>query len=184
MSDNYSIQELNKFLDYLRAKGLMKSDAVAARKAAVNSVLGILNPEEAKDVRSLNLDDVVVRFANLKGSGFKPESIRVYKSRVSASIGDFIDYRKNPMTFKPSGGSGQRTASSSKHEKKDQKNSIIRDKNNANERSELTTDDVTFPIPLRPNLVVKLVGVPGDLSKREASKIAAVVMALAHDGDK
>jgi hypothetical protein len=183
MAENFSIQELNKFLDYLRAKGLMKAESVAARRAAVNSILGILTPEEAKDVRDLNLDDVVVRFANLKGSGFKPESIRVYKSRVSASIADFLDYRKNPVTFKASG-SGQRVSSSPKRESKDEKGSVAKNKNEASERSEFTADEVVFPIPLRPNLVVKLVGVPGDLSKREASKISAVIMALAQDAEK
>jgi site-specific recombinase XerC len=182
MSDTYSVQELNKFLDYLRTKGLMKPATVAARKAAVNKVLGILTADETKDVRAFNLDDVVMRFANLKGSGFKPESIRVYKSRVSASIADFVEYRKNPVTFKPSG-SGQRDTASVKREK-DQKASTANNKNEPQHASEPEVSEVIFPIPLRPNLVIKLVGVPGDLTKREASKIANVVMALAQDIEK
>jgi site-specific recombinase XerC len=180
MSDNYSIQELNKFLDYLRAKGLMKANAVAARKAAVNNILGILTAEEAKDVRALNLDEVAVRFANLKGSGFKPNSLRVYKSRVSASLADFLEYRKNPMTFRPSG-SGQRN--SSKREKNENPSAAIK-KNEPQMSVEVNSEEVIFPIPLRPNLVIKLVGVPGDLTKREARKIANVVMALAEDAEK
>lgn len=183
MTDNYSIQELNKFLDYLRTKGLMKADTVAARKAAVNGVLGILTPEETKDVRSLDLDDVILRFANLKGSGFKPESIRVYKSRVSSSIADFLEYRKNPVTFKPNV-SGQRSSSSPKRGNKDEKGSIAKNRNHTSEHSEVAADEVIFPIPLRPDLVIRLVGIPEDLSKREASKIAAVVMALAQDTEK
>jgi len=182
MSNDYSIQELNKFLDYTRSKGLMKPATVAARKAAVNNVLGILTPEETKDVRELNLDDVALRFANLKGSAFKPESIRVYKSRVAVSIADFIQYRKNPITFKPNA-SGQRNDSSPKRDK-NEKPPVRGKAPQGRNIVEAETSDVIFPIPLRPNLVVKLVGIPGDLSKREAQKIANVVIALAVDGEK
>ncbi len=147
-----------------------------------NNILGILTAEEAKDVRALNLDEVAVRFANLKGSGFKPNSLRVYKSRVSASLADFLEYRKNPMTFRPSG-SGQRNSAFSKREKNENPPAAIK-KNEPQVSAEVNSEEVIFPIPLRPNLVIKLVGVPGDLTKREATKIANVVMALAEDAEK
>jgi hypothetical protein len=182
MANEFSVQELNSFLDYLRAKGLMTASAIAARKAAVNNILGILSAEEAKDLRSLDLDQVALRFANLKGSGFKPNSLRVYKSRVGSSIADFLAYRKNPMTFRPSN-SGQRNSVSPKGDKEEKKPEA-KTKPEIPRIDDVVVEEVVFPIPLRPNLVVKLVGIPTDLTKREASKIANVVVALAQDNEK
>jgi site-specific recombinase XerC len=182
MANEFSVQELNSFLDYLRTKGLMTASAIAARKAAVNSILGILSAEEAKDVRSLDLDQVAARFANLKGSGFKPDSLRVYKSRAGSAIADFLAYRKNPMTFRPSK-SGQRNSTSSKRDKEEKKPEG-KAKLEMPRTDDVVDEEVVFPIPLRPNLVVKLVGIPRDLTKREATRIANVVVALAQDNEK
>jgi hypothetical protein len=181
MANGFSVQELNDFLDYLRVKGLMTASAIAGRKAAVNNILGILSAEEMKDVRNLDLDQVAARFANLKGSGFKPDSLRVYKSRVSTAIADFLAYRKDPMTFRPNK-SGPRNSSAPKREKSEKP--ATTGATNLYHAGEAIAEDVVFPIPLRPNLVIKLVGVPGDLTKREANKIANVVMALAQDTEK
>ena len=182
MAAEFSTEELLKFLDYLREKGLMKPATIASRKAAVNNVLGILSAEEAEDLRELDIDEVAMRFSNLKGSGFKPESIRVYKSRVASSLQDFINYRKNPMAFKPSG-SAPRTSTPQKDEKDAKKRGEKQSFETANSLHP-SVHEVTFPIPIRPNLVVKLVGLPGDLTNREATKIANVVMALAQDAEK
>lgn len=186
MAQNFSKEELIKFLDYLGNKGLMKANAIASRKVAVNAFLGILTPEETKNLTNINMDEVALRFANLKGSEFKPESMRVYKSRVSSSLEDFKKYRSNPMAFKPNASA----AKSSGSPKKEKNGTPITPKKNTGtnpgigEVLDLSPSEVSFPIPIRPNIVVTIVGIPSDLSKREATKIANVVMALAQDGDK
>lgn len=43
--------------------------------------------------------------------------------------------------------------------------------------------DGTFPIQIRPDLVVRLYPIPHDLTHAEASKIARVVLAMACDTD-
>ncbi len=182
MAQGFSRSDLLNFLDYMADKGLMKGNAIASRKAAANAFLGILKPEEAADLSNLNLDEVALRFANLKGSQFKPESMRVYKSRVSSSLEDFKNYRKNPIAFKPNV-STVRNAATSKNEKpgakaKEQKSSATK------EPFYVSSQEVSFPIPIRPNVVVQLVGIPNDLTKREATKIANVVVALAQDDGK
>jgi hypothetical protein len=182
MAQGFSKTELLKFLDYLADKGLMKGSGVASRKAAVNSFLGILKPEEAEDLTNLNLDEVAMRFANLKGSQFKPESMRVYKSRVSSSLEDFKNYRKNPIAFKPSAPI-VKNAGTSKNEKSGTK-SKFQKASSIKESFFESSQEVSFPIPIRPNVIVHLVGIPNDLTKREATKIANVVVALAQDDGK
>ncbi len=181
MAQGYSKQDFLQFLDYLAAKGLMKGAAIASRKAAVNAFLGILPPAETEDLRNLNLDEVAMRFANLKGKNFKPESMRVYKSRVSSALEDFKNYRKNPIAFKPHH-PGSKNSAPSKSEKSEAKTPP---KNNSKtEAFEPSPLDVTFPLPIRSNVIVHLVGVPNDLTKREAAKISNVILALAQETEK
>jgi len=40
-------------------------------------------------------------------------------------------------------------------------------------------ENLAFPIPLRPNLFIKVVGIPHDLTKDEAERIARVIEATA-----
>jgi hypothetical protein len=182
MAQGFSKSDLLKFLDYLADKGLMKGAAIASRKAAANAFLGILKPEEAEDLSNLNLDEVALRFANLKGSQFKPDSMRVYKSRVSSSLEDFKTYRKNPLAFKPSAS----IAKNSTTQKNDKPGAKTKSQPTAltKEQFYVPSQEVSFPIPIRPNVIVQLVGIPNDLTKREATKIANVVVALAQDDGK
>jgi len=49
------------------------------------------------------------------------------------------------------------------------------------ERDAVDVNTVTLPIPIRRDLIVKLIGVPHDLTPQEAKKIANVVSAMASD---
>jgi len=179
MTENFSLGALLDFLDYLRIKGLMKPGTVSARKAAVNNIFGILDSEEVKDLRDVNMDDIVTRFSNKRGTEFKPESIRVYKSRASSSLEDLIRFRDNPLSFKPNS-SSPRPKPASKNEKT---TSIRMPTSKAGENVIYNPDvGVTFPIPVRPDTVVRIMNLPSDLTKKEASKIANVIMALAQEG--
>jgi len=169
---HFSRDSLLEFLDFLGKKGLMNKTTVASRKAATNTLLSILSDQEAEDVTKLDLNEVAMRFTNLKGVGFKPESIKVYKSRVSSAIEDLKQYRANPLSFKPSIVSPK--PPSATKEKDSENNSVVRHKTHVD-----SPTDVIFPVPIRPDVVVKIVGVPSDLTKREAAKIANVIAALA-----
>src|SRR5258707_615654 len=101
MTDDFSKAKLLDFLAYLGKKGLMNRATVAARKAAANTFLSILSDQEAQDLSKIDLDQIALRFSNLKGSEFKPESIKIYKSRVSSALEDLKSYKTNPLAFKP-----------------------------------------------------------------------------------
>jgi hypothetical protein len=47
----------------------------------------------------------------------------------------------------------------------------------------LSPSEIVFPIPIRPDVVVKVVGLPSDLTKQEAARIGNVINALAILGD-
>ena len=107
MSDK-SFSSLVSFLDWTADKGIMAKNTVNGRKAAVSSVLGILDPEEQGDITAIDLDSVMTRFVNLHGKKYNTSSLNVYKSRTNATINDFKNWLNDPLSFKPNGGKAEK----------------------------------------------------------------------------
>jgi hypothetical protein len=181
MSTGYAKQDVLNFLDYLSNKGLMNKDTVAARRAAVNTLLSILSDEESANLRGLDLDMLLQRFVNLKGSGFKPESVRVYKSRLGAVLADFERYKSDPLKYKPNHTARDRTQRSQNGDTaKETSRQTAAPAPPAGTAS--ANDDeiqaIEFPIPIRKGVIVKVTGIPSDLTPEEATKIGNVILAL------
>jgi hypothetical protein len=163
-------------MDYLAQKGLMNKATARARKAAVNTVLSILDEEEAKDVTAIDIDHLFTRYANIAGANYKPESLNVYKGRLRAALEDFRNYLDNPMTFRPSiQGSRRKTSEKVKQPSQPQHEPVSRATNVVPPPTSVSI----LPIPIRTNLVVQIQGLPYDLTPQEASKIANVIKAMA-----
>jgi len=184
---DYSGQSLLKFLDYAAGKGLMNKETARSKKASVSVIFEILDDNEKTDIRDLNIDEVIHRFANLEGEKFTPQSLVVYKSRLNSSIRDFIRYRDNPLAY---------SASKSKQKKmrlkgvktgklklvQDKKSKVTEGKVKTHKKVEESSgpfDSPIFPIPIRDGQIVRIAGLPHDLTLTEAKRIAAVITALA-----
>jgi hypothetical protein len=182
---NRSLPSLLSFLDYLATKGLMPRNTVVGRKAACNKVLGILDPEEQTDVTHIDIESAMARFINLEGKGYTPSSLVVYKSRVTSAISDFENYLDNPAGFKPSAGNRKAKSDNGKTatESKAKRKSAV--SQNTEPRHDVTQSPATnvFPIPIRADVVVRINGLPFDLTPAEADKIASVVKAMAMKTD-
>ncbi len=180
---DYSREAILEFLDFLAAKGLLNRTTAVSRKAAVNTLLSILSPEEAGNLRKLDVDDLVLRFSNLKGSDFKPESLRVYKSRLSSVLDDYHRYKTDPLSFRPR--VAQRSRGTKPADARTEKSSDTRPTQNPetergaeNAVTEDPIQSIVFPIPIRPGVIVKVAGIPSDLTPEEAQKIGNVILAL------
>ncbi|HXE08173.1 MAG TPA: site-specific integrase [Acidobacteriaceae bacterium] len=174
-----------EFLEYVAQKGLMSPATARARKAAVNTVLDILDDREAQDVTTIDLDDVMNRFGHLHGKDYSPVSLRTYRSRVKSALDDFANYLKNPLEFKPNVQSRERTTNPSRAATGAAK-STSKSENPASDPSRPRATSIAatipsgiIPIPIRADLVVFIQGLPFDLTIAEARKIAGVVQAMA-----
>lgn len=179
MPGQRSRDQLLGFLEYVGSKGLVSPVTARSRKAAANRVLSILSEEEAEDVTALDLDALMLRFNNLEGRNYTPESLMTYKSRVKSSIDDFRSYLSNPLTFK----SG--TQARERREKRGEPDNGVK----ARPRhvslvpaprpvvAPLAAANV-LNIPLRADLTVRIHGLPFNLSSGEAKKIANVILAM------
>lgn len=179
-----SRDELMRFLDYVRLKGLMSPSTIESRKASANKVLSVLTDDEAQDVTALDLDDVVTRFGNLHGKGYTPDSLRTYRSRTKSAIEDFARYLENPLAFRPG---------VQKRDRKVSGNGTRENRVHALKASDLATGSPDLgrptlapaaassilPIPLRADLTIYVQGLPYDLTQAEARKVAGVIQAMA-----
>lgn len=178
-----SVDALLSFLDWTAEKGLMAKNTVGGRKAAVSSVLGVLDPEERGDVTVIDLDNTMTRFINLQGKKYNTSSLNVYKSRTNAAIKDFETYLSDPLSFKPQANKAEKKVGSKAQ--KQSKPSVGKE-HSGEHLSTASSAPVShqasanvFPIPIRENVVVRIHGLPFDLTPQEARKISNVVLAMA-----
>jgi hypothetical protein len=175
MSD-YSVQALIDFFDYASSKGLLNKSTASAKRIAVERIFEVAEDAERSDVSQVDLTSLMHRFMNLSGSGFKPDSLATYQSRVRSGIDEFLAWKANPMGFKPS-----KRSSGSKVARSSSKTEGVPDVSGAS-RIQLASSVVNMnalPIPLRSDLTVVIQGLPFDLTLAEANKVAKVVMAMA-----
>jgi hypothetical protein len=177
-----SMDGLISFLDWTADKGMMAKNTVNGRKAAVGGVLGVLDPEEKGDITVIDLDSVMSRFINLQGKKYNPSSLNVYKSRTNAAIKDFKLYLDNPLAFKPMANKAEKGPSSKTP--RPQKASGARASTEATHNPGIAAtahqaSANVFPIQIRESVVVRIHGLPFDLTQAEAERIANVVKAMA-----
>lgn len=176
MDDRKSREALAEFLDYLAQKGLLADATARARKAAASKILGILDDQEAQDITEININDVVARFQRLHGKRYTPESLLTYKSRLKSALTDFVSYLDNPLAFR----SSTQTRERSKKTPDISGNQINEPRvelRNEHRQAAIASSNI-LPIPLRPDLIIYIQGLPFDLKESEAKKIAAVVAAM------
>ncbi len=178
---NKSREELLRFLDYVRVKGLMSPATAEARKASANKVLAILDEDEASDVTAIDLDAVVDRFSNLHGRSYTPASLKTYKSRTRSAIEDFSRYIDNPLAFKPGVQKREKRAEGNGNRTNQSKPAVTQNQAPSQERHAAppSVSSTILPIPLRADLTVYIQGLPFDLSAAEARKLASVIQAMA-----
>lgn len=173
-----SKEALTGFLDYLADKGLMARATAQARKAAASQILSVLEPDEAADVTTIDVDDVVARFHRLHGKRYTPDSLATYRGRLRAAIEDFKAYQANPLAFRPAVQNRERSKAKAA---KDQDGLAVSNENRSEPRPAVAplASSSILPIPIRADLTIFIQGLPYDLTESEARKIAGVVTAMA-----
>jgi hypothetical protein len=97
-----SRDSLIAFLDFAGEKGLMKRATAGAYKKACNIILRILDEEEAADLSKVDLENVFFRHRNKAAGKIAPQTLKTYETRTRAAVSDFIEYIKDPSSWKPS----------------------------------------------------------------------------------
>ena len=171
----YSSGAVLDFLDYAASKGLFNKSTAGAKKIAVERVFEIAEASESADIRTVDLSSLMARFINVSGSGFKPESLASYQSRVKSALEDFVSWKQNPMGFRPS---KRGSTKKSKTVQPKGASKIVLHTTEVPSIGMPKIQTLSLPIAIRADLTIQINGIPFDLTKAEATKIANVVLAM------
>jgi hypothetical protein len=133
-------------------------------------------------MRQLDVDELASRFHKLEGSSIRSEALALYVDRFKMALADYARWNEEPSRFESIGGERPRA----QQRGTDGRFAIGPDQQ-AEERIRLEACDNpsdVVPIALRHDCTVYLAGLPLDLSRREADKIARVVLAFAEGADR
>lgn len=92
---------LINFLEFAGRRGLINKGTAGARIIACNTILGILDETEASDLSKIDIEAVIQRHRNIAAGKISPTTLKTYESRVRIALNDFIEYTKDPSSWKP-----------------------------------------------------------------------------------
>jgi hypothetical protein len=180
-----SAKALVEFWTRVAQQGLMKPNTANSYKSACVQILGIDAEWEQYDVKTLDVEELFRRFENKRHSEFTPQSLEVYKRRLSIAIRSFLEYSNNPSGWKP----GVR-----KRNKRAENPVVARTSTSPQipesalqtlaeaPRQIESTQLIDYPFPLRGNRMARL-SLPADLCKADVRRLCAFITALGADDD-
>jgi len=187
MSADFSKAALLRFLDTIGTQGLANPSTAHGFKVACTKILADLSTEEEGDVRKVDVDTAIRRFANKNPGTLSPSSLTEYGRRVNRAISEFNKYVENPAGFKPIG----RGSSGSSKVKKNARKGRKSPKGGSGEVDRPHTPSFTPPtpsagltlaFPLRGDFLAQVV-VPRDMKIEEAKRLSAFIMTLSPEYD-
>jgi len=176
MNEGRSKSDLLRFLDNMGRKGLIPANTASARKAAANKVLSMLTDDEAQDVTNLDVDETIRRFGNRFRAEYTALSLQSYASRLRSSLDDFKRHCDDPLNFKP--GVTKRTTRKARDSGSVAPGIVTASSDPSTHVRPVAAVQI-LPITVRQDLVVQIAGLPHDLTKAEAQRIANIILAHA-----
>ena len=92
---------LIKFLDMMVANGWVNASTGGAMRTSVKKILSVVSDDVTVD--TIDVAMALRQYNNLHPGELAPDSLRVYEQRVVRAIRQFLDYKEDPKSFKPSG---------------------------------------------------------------------------------
>jgi hypothetical protein len=163
------------------AKGDMNKNTAGTLRAAAQAVLETEGPGwETLDVRTLDIDRMLRRFANRAAAEMKQSSVLAYQRRFRQAYDSFLSFIADPAGWHPPvGGSGGGTPS--KRERPAKKTATP---DTGATPTAVTTpgpNAIEYPYALRGGAFVARFRLPMDLTKEEAKRLTIFLDALVVD---
>lgn len=173
---------LVEFLGWAAKKGNLNPNTAAALRSASRELLGV----EAEDgnfagieIRSLDVDDLGRRFANLRASAYSPASLETYQSRFRRAVEMYKKFLENPATWRP-----DTRERGSQRPKAQQSGDTARADRRGTEPAQTAGEErrdsnfIVYPFPIRKGVVASL-SLPAEMSTSEAKRLCSFIETLA-----
>lgn len=177
---------LMAFLDYSHEKGLVKKNNAVAIKGACKEVLSTVYPTdwETLDMKTLDVEDVMGRFQNLRGTQYTPSSLSTYRSRLRSGASMYKEFlSQGPGSWRPAIRQ-QTTAAALTKATSNGKTAKSKTTGPALpavvEQPPSSVAMIPHTFPLRKDVRVTLT-LPDDLTDREAKRLGTFIASLAQD---
>jgi len=175
------------FLDYLIKKNEMVESTASALRTGCRKVLQIEADWQDADIRTLDVEGLLLRFRNKYRGDLAERSISNYDQRFRSTVEMYRKWLANDATWRPRPRSGMGAGSPSRStalratKAADQPEALPASGSSV-EAAALPagTTMVTYPLPLRPGVHVRLF-LPEDLTPKEAQRVSTFVSALAFE---
>lgn len=178
---------LLEFLGWAAKKGNLNPNTAAALRAASRELLAV----EADDgnfagleIRSLDVNDLGRRFANIRAGAYTPASLETYQSRFRRAVEMYKKFLENPATWRPDTrerGSQRPKAQQSGDLSRTDRRGTEPGPTPGEERSE--ANFIVYPFPIRKGVVASL-SLPADMTKNEAKRLGSFIETLAIEEQK
>jgi hypothetical protein len=153
-------------------KGVMNKNTAAGLRAACVQVLGVLDDPDQADVASMDVEDLLTRFQNLRKQRFKPQVLEAYKRRFRNAVKSYKDYLENPGAWKPA--NQDRSSGAERRPRASNAAAAQAVTSGVSHARSGSVGSEEYPFPLRPGVMARLV-LPVDLTRDEARRIKAFV---------
>lgn len=160
-------------------KGLLKVTTASSFSVACQRILEVLPDWESLDVRTLDAEDAITKFQNLRHTKYTPKTLAVYAQRFRQAVKSYTEYLADPSKWKP--GARQTGAKRQTESRDRQMGELDRGKSVPNALQE-TAALVEYPYPLRADVNARLL-LPRDITCREAKRLCRFLESLAVDMD-
>ena len=175
-----SREKLDEFLGWVAEKGLMKLGTARALRSACKTVLAVMEDDEARDMSTVDLQDVVQRYQNLHGMAVNPRTLQVYDRRVRQAVTEFLRYNEDRANWKPSAVQRSKKPAQSAKKRRPASRTPINGgvENPESHPLDLDVSKIVHSFPLRRDTIVTVSGIPFDVKRSEMSRLTAYLSNL------
>lgn len=174
MTNDYTMDDLLDFLNHAGDKGFMPAATAQALAVASRNIFGVLEANEQKNIKALDLDAIIKRFNNKRAKDFSPASLKEYGRRVRKALDLYEQWKNNPADFSVKTRSPRKSRKETSIETRHSEIPIPDNHPGLNQAGGYQSS-----FPVRPGRVVTLLNIPEDLTSTEAEKLANFVRILA-----
>jgi hypothetical protein len=157
-------------------KGVMNRNTAAGLRSACAGVLEVAGDDwEQTDVTTMDVEDTLIRFQNLKKKDYRPQVLEIYKQRFRKAVASYLEYLKNPGGWKP--GAQEKPTAAQRNDRAARRQPATAPVGTGVALSHAGPGEVEYPFPLRPGVMARLI-LPSNLTQQDVSRLTAFMTML------
>jgi hypothetical protein len=162
-------------------KGLMNGNTAAGLRSACSQILQVIGDGwETTDITTVDVDDLLLRFQNLKKKDYTPQVLELYKKRFRKATASYLSYLENPGSWKPS--TQERPTTSRRNDRPEKRQPTTEQVASSEARYRESSNEVEYRFPLRAGVMARIV-LPRDLTRDDVNRLSAFMSMLVVSAD-